>query len=82
MENSGDFPGGPVVKHPPSNAGDAGSIPGQGTKIPRAVGHLSPHLTATELPLLNERARMPQQRSRVLQPDAAKKKSGKFFVYL
>ena len=22
------FPGGPVVKHPPANAGDAGSIPG------------------------------------------------------
>ena len=29
----GDFPGGPVVKNPPSNAGDNGSIPGQGTKI-------------------------------------------------
>ena len=26
-----DFPGGPVVKTPPSTAGDAGSIPGQGT---------------------------------------------------
>ena len=24
----GDFPGGPVVKNPPSNAGDMGSIPG------------------------------------------------------
>ena len=33
-----DFPGGPVVKNLPSNAGDAGSIPGQGTKIPRAAG--------------------------------------------
>ena len=33
-----DFPGGPVVKNPPFNAGDAGSIPGQGTKIPHAVG--------------------------------------------
>ena len=31
-----DFPGGPVVKNPPSNVGDAGSIPGQGTKIPHA----------------------------------------------
>ena len=29
-----DFPGGPVVKNPPSNAGDVGSVPGQGTKIP------------------------------------------------
>ena len=30
-----DFPGGPVVKTPPSNAGCVGSIPGQGTKIPQ-----------------------------------------------
>ena len=27
-----DFPDGPVVKNPPSNAGDAGSISGWGTK--------------------------------------------------
>ena len=27
-----DFPGGPVVKTLPSNAGGAGSIPGQGAK--------------------------------------------------
>ena len=26
--NSWDFPGGPVVKNPPPNAGDTGSIPG------------------------------------------------------
>ena len=25
-----DLPGGPVVKNPPANAGDAGSIPGLG----------------------------------------------------
>ena len=31
-----DFPGSPVVKTSPSNAGGAGSIPGQGTKIPQA----------------------------------------------
>ena len=31
-----DFPGGPVVKNPPSNAGDAGSIP---------VGELGSHMT-------------------------------------
>ena len=37
-----DFPGGPVVKNPPSNAGDVGSIPGWGTKIPHAAGQLSP----------------------------------------
>ena len=29
-----DIPGGPGVKIPPSNAGDADSIPGQGIKIP------------------------------------------------
>ena len=29
---SWDFPGGPVVKNPPSNALDMGSIPGMGTK--------------------------------------------------
>ena len=31
----GDLPGGPVVKTSPSNAGDVGSISGQGTKIAR-----------------------------------------------
>ena len=35
------FPGGPVVKSPTSNAGHAGSIPGWGTKITYAEGHLS-----------------------------------------
>ena len=39
---TGDFPGVPVVKNPPSNAGDMGSIPGWGTKIPHAAGQLSP----------------------------------------
>ena len=29
-----DFPGRPVVKTSPSNAGGVGSIPGQGAKIP------------------------------------------------
>ena len=32
-----DFPGGPVVKNQPCNAGDMGSIPGQGTKILHAT---------------------------------------------
>ena len=34
-----DFPGGPVVKNLPSNAGDSGWIPGQGTEIPHAAHH-------------------------------------------
>ena len=29
-----DFPGGPVVKTSPSNAGGAGWIPGRGAKMP------------------------------------------------
>ena len=33
-----DFPGGPVVRTLPSNAGSVGSTPGQGTKIPHASG--------------------------------------------
>ena len=32
-----DFPGSPVVKTSPSNAGGAGLIPGQGAKIPNAL---------------------------------------------
>ena len=31
-----DFPGGPVVKMSPSNAGGVGSIPSQGAKTPHA----------------------------------------------
>ena len=37
-----------MVKSPPSNAGDTGSIPGRGTKIPHAVGQLSPSATTAE----------------------------------
>ena len=39
---SGDVPGGPGVKNLLCNAGDAGLIPGWGTKIPRAAGQLTP----------------------------------------
>ena len=35
---SWDFPGGPVVKNQPSNAGNMGSIPGRGTKISHTSG--------------------------------------------
>ena len=30
LKDCGDFPGGPLVKNPPANAGDTGSIPCQG----------------------------------------------------
>ena len=36
-EKHKDFPGGPVVKNPPSNARDVGLIPGRGTEIPQAT---------------------------------------------
>jgi len=39
-----DFVGGPVVKNPPSIAGDHGL----GTKIPHAMGQLSLNATATD----------------------------------
>ena len=40
--------GSPVAKNPPSNAGDEGSIPDQGTKIPQAVGQASPWAATTD----------------------------------
>ena len=43
-----NFPGDPVVKNPPSSAGDVGLIPGERTKIPCATGQRSPHATTTE----------------------------------
>ena len=42
------FPGCPVVRSLPANAGDTGSIPGPRTKIPHATGQLSPCATVTE----------------------------------
>ena len=44
-KQSWDFPDNPVFKSLPSNAGDTGSIPDQGTKIPHVAGQLSPHAT-------------------------------------
>jgi len=46
-----DFPVGPVVRNPPSNAGNSGSIPGQGTKIPHLSPQLSPGPTSREDPV-------------------------------
>ena len=39
----GDYPGGPVVKQPSCSAGDMGSSPNLGTKIPQALEQLNPH---------------------------------------
>ena len=45
---SGGFPRDSVVKNLPSNSGDMDSIPSRGTKIPYAVGLLSPQATTRE----------------------------------
>lgn len=42
-----ELPGGLVIRNPPSSAGDAGLIHGQGTD-PTAAGQLSPLPTAAE----------------------------------
>ena len=44
----GDFPGGSLVENSPSSAGDVGSIPGQGTKVPHPMGQLSQCIATTE----------------------------------
>ena len=43
-----DSPGGPVVKNPSSKAGVSDWIPGQGSKIPHAVGQVSPRTATRE----------------------------------
>ena len=58
MHQNRDFPGGPVVRNLPSTAGETGSIPDRGTRIPHAVGHLSPHTATTEP--MHSRACAPQ----------------------
>ena len=59
------LPGGPVIKSQASKAGNAVSTPGQGGKIPRAMGQLSPR-TTTAAPV-SSGTHIPQ-----LRPGAAK----------
>ena len=42
------FPGGWVVKNPPSNTGDVSLTPGQRTKIPHTMEQLNPSAATTE----------------------------------
>ena len=56
-----DFPGGLVVKNPPSDAGDVGSIPARGTKIPCATWQLSLHATTRQLACRNENPAQPKK---------------------
>ena len=48
---SWDFPGGPLGKNPPPNAGYPGLIPGQGTKIPHTAGQCTSPCATTKIPL-------------------------------
>ena len=41
------FPGGPVIKNLPLNAGNVDSIPGWGTRFPHAMGQLSLYTATT-----------------------------------
>ena len=67
----GDFPGGPVVKNLPSNAGNTGLIPGRGTKILHIVGQLNLCATTREaVPYNGDPAQPQKNRDRKLGPDA------------
>ena len=50
-----DFPGGPVVKNPPSSSGVVGPIPRWGTNIPHAMGQLNLCVTTRESAHCNKR---------------------------
>ena len=70
-----------MVKSLPCNAGDVGSIRGQGTKIPHAAGQLSPwaatrvHVPQGEIPHDEGKSLVPKVR-----PYPAKKKKDGFWV--
>ena len=52
-----------MVRNPSCNAGDAGSIPGQGTKIPHAAGQISLCAATTDPACRNWGACVPQLQS-------------------
>ena len=51
-----------MVKNQPCKAGNEGLIPGQGTKIPYALGQLSPCSTTRDLVNHKVKSHMMQQR--------------------
>ena len=55
VQETGAFPGGPVVKNLTSNAGVAGSVPDWGTKVRHALEQLSLRATTREKPLKQQR---------------------------
>ena len=56
-----------MVRNLPRKAGDAGSIPGRGTKIPRSSEKLSQHAATRESVSHNERSCTMQRKSCMLQ---------------
>ena len=74
------FPGGPVVKSLPCDAGDMASIPGQETEIPHPMEKLSRCTTTTQPPGPTAReSEHHEKRSLMtqLRPEAAKLKKKK-----
>ena len=59
-----DFPGRPVVKNLPGNARDTCLIPGRVSKILHAAEQLSLRVTTGEPERHNERAHIPQIKTR------------------
>ena len=80
------LPSGPVVKNPPSNAGDTGSnqgsIPGWGTKIPHAKEQLSPRATTRGPTHSNKKSQCAQAEkpSHALTPSTTKKAILSFYT--
>ena len=64
-KNCQDFPGGPVVKNLPCNAGDAGLILQWGTKIPPATEQLSQSTATTEREWLLWSPRVPPLQGKI-----------------
>ena len=50
----------PAIKNLPASAGNMGSIPGEGTKMLRVSGQLSPHASLTEPQHQSKRSPMTQ----------------------
>ena len=57
-----------MVKNLPVTAGDMGSIPGQGTKVPHAVGQLRPSTATTELTHPRPPSHLPYSHSQCTPP--------------
>ena len=79
------LPSGPVVKNPPSNAGDTGSnqgsIPGWGTKIPHAKEQLSPRATTRGPTHSNEKSQCAQAEKPSHCSDTQHNKKGNLVLY-